>query len=211
MVQWFQSQQDLTAVLLPIVCSRDEYRKVCTVSHIRRMKEIPRQQFLKRLELMSSTISRKLNVRSILLSQMMESEGHLYPESHLWESFGASSLSFWDGSQRWVSLNQKNKATRAPASQVLSPFYLRTPAVPARMGSCFQVGVTTSRCRTGCSVGTLCATVLHGMAAVCAAAGSALAFSLPGAPLLNNTNLYNSWSKPHGKVPNGFSKLWTKL
>lgn len=26
MVQWFQSQQDLTAVLLPIVCSRDEYR-----------------------------------------------------------------------------------------------------------------------------------------------------------------------------------------
>lgn len=39
---------------------------------------------------------------------------------------------------------------------------------------------------------------------------SAHAFSLPRAPLLNNTTLRNFGSKACGKVPNDFSGLWTK-
>lgn len=39
---------------------------------------------------------------------------------------------------------------------------------------------------------------------------SALAFSLPGSPPLNNTNLCNFWSKARGKVPSDSSQLRTK-
>lgn len=86
MVQWFQSQQDLTAVLLPNIFSRDGSRNdVYSFAH-QKNKGAP-----------TTAIFKKTGVD--VLNNTKE----------VW-------MPFWDRSQSWVSPTQKNEATWAPAA-----------------------------------------------------------------------------------------------